>query len=307
MENSESIQDVQITNEPKPAIPWGWLRASLQFLVWLILVKIVIESIAAVAVVLIQGQDPTSLMGDPAGAIEKIGIIGMTVISLIGFGGTILMVWIFRHFIDKKSMLSLGFEFKGYRNDLLAGMGWGFVLMLIGFVALWISGMLKVTSVNFDPISMFFYLLMFIVVALNEEILMRGYVLINLMDSMNKYIALVVSSLLFSAMHLMNPNVSLVSVINLFLAGILLGIYFIHKGNLWFPIGMHLTWNFFQGPIFGFEVSGEITNSLIVQEITGPELLTGGKFGFEGSLLATVAIIVLTIVIHLKHKKVEVA
>jgi membrane protease YdiL (CAAX protease family) len=167
--------------------------------------------------------------------------------------------------------------------------------------------MLKVTSVHFDPISMFFYLLMFIVVALNEEILMRGYVLINLMDSMNKYIALVVSSLLFSAMHLMNPNVSLVSVINLFLAGILLGIYFIHKGNLWCPIGMHLTWNFFQGPIFGFEVSGEITNSLIVQEITGPELLTGGKFGFEGSLLATVAIIVLTIVIHLKHKKVEVA
>lgn len=137
--------------------------------------------------------------------------------------------------------------------------------------------------------------------------MVRGYVLINLMDSMNKYIALVLSSLLFSAMHLMNANMSLVPAINIFLAGILLGIYFIHKGNLWFPIGMHFTWNFFQGPIFGFEVSGHITNSIIVQEIAGHELLTGGKFGFEGSLIATVAMIVLTIVIHLKHKKVHVA
>ncbi|MEJ2543449.1 MAG: CPBP family intramembrane metalloprotease, partial [Calditrichaceae bacterium] len=220
-----------------------------------------------------------SLMGDQAGIIEKIGVIGMTVISLFGLGGTLLTVWLFRKFIDRKSMLSLGFKFKPYRNDLLAGMGWGFLLILIGFVVLWISGMLKVTSVQFDPVSIFFYLLMFIIVALNEEILIRGYVLL----------------------------ISLVSVINLFLAGILLGIYFIHKGNLWFPIGMHLTWNFFQGPIFGFEVSGQITNSIIVQDISGHELLTGGEFGFEGSLIATVAMIVLTIVIHLKHKKADIA
>ncbi len=301
-ENLKIIENVHNASTAKPAIKWGWLRALIQLIVWFI-VNLLITGIATIAVVIIQGQDPAILMGDQAGIIEKIGIIGMTIISLFGLGGTLLTVWLFRKFIDKKSMKSLGFEFKAYRNDLFAGMGWGFLLILIGFMALWISGMLKISSVQFNPLSIFFFLLMFIIVALNEEILVRGYILINLMDSMNKYIALIISSLLFATMHLMNANMSLVPAINIFLAGILLGIYFVHKGNLWFPIGMHITWNFFQGPIFGFEVSGHITDSIIVQDIAGHELLTGGEFGFEGSLIATVAMIVLTIVIHLKHKR----
>ena len=139
MDNPETIQEVQSSPEIKPAIRWGWLRALLQLIVWFI-VNALISGIATVAVVLIQGQDPASLMGDQAEIIEKIGIIGMTFISLVGLGGTLLTVWLFRKFIDKKSMLSLGFEFKIYRNDLFAGMGWGFILILIGFLALWISG-----------------------------------------------------------------------------------------------------------------------------------------------------------------------
>ena len=306
MDNLETTQDVQTSSESKPAIQLGWLRAFLQLIAWFIFYAIV-TSIATLAIALIRGIDPSTLMGDEAAIFEKLGIGWMTLVQLIGFGCTLLTVWIFRRFIDKKSMLSLGFEFKAYRNDLLAGMGWGFILMLIGFGVLWISGMLTVTGIQFDPVSLSFYLLMFIIVAFNEEILMRGYVLINLMDSMNKYAALILSSLLFSAMHLMNANMSIVPAINIFLAGILLGIYFIHKGNLWFPIGMHFTWNFFQGPIFGFEVSGLITNSIIVQEIAGHELLTGGEFGFEGSLIATVAMVILIAVLHLKYRKVAVA
>jgi membrane protease YdiL (CAAX protease family) len=302
MDNIETTPDVTSSMESKPAIQWGWLRAILLLIAWFIVFSL-LSGVASVVVILAQGQDPATLMTDQAAVIEKIGIIGMTFISLIGFGGTILMVWIFRKFIDRKTLLSLGFEFKAYRNDLFAGMGWGFVLILIGFLVLWISGMLKVAGTQFNFVSIFFYIIMFIIVALNEEILMRGYVLINLMDSMNKYVALILSSVLFSIMHLMNANMSLLPAINLFLAGILLGIYFIHKGNLWFPIGMHFTWNFFQGPIFGFEVSGLITDSIIVQEIAGHELLTGGEFGFEGSLIATVAMIILISVIHLRHRK----
>ena len=306
MDNLETTQDVQTSSESKPAIQLGWLRAFLQLIAWFIFYAIV-TSIATLAIALIRGIDPSTLMGDEAAIFEKLGIGWMTLVQLIGFGCTLLTVWIFRRFIDKKSMLSLGFEFKAYRSDLLAGMGWGFILMLIGFGVLWISGMLTVTGIQFDPVSLSFYLLMFIIVAFNEEILMRGYVLINLMDSMNKYAALILSSLLFSGMHLMNANMSIVPAINIFLAGILLGIYFIHKGNLLFPIGMHFTWNFFQGPIFGFEVSGLITNSIIVQEIAGHELLTGGEFGFEGSLIATVAMVILIAVLHLKYRKVAVA
>jgi len=81
-----------------------------------------------------------------------------------------------------------------------------------------------------------------------------------------------------------------------------LGIYYIHKQNLWFPIGIHFTWNLFQGAVLGFEVSGTKTVSMITQNIQGNELITGGEFGFEASLLATILMIVSIIVIHLKYR-----
>ena len=131
---------------------------------------------------------------------------------------------------------------------------------------------------------------------------MRGYVLTNLMASMNKYWALVASSVIFSVMHLANDNVSILPTVNLFLAGILLGIYTIHKRNLWFPIAMHFTWNFMQGPVLSFEVSGLKTDSFINQEIAGYELMTGGEFGFEGSILLTVMMLAAIYYIDRKNK-----
>ncbi len=122
---------------------------------------------------------------------------------------------------------------------------------------------------------------------------------------MNKYFALIVSSVLFSAMHLSNANMSLIPFINIVLAGLLLGIYYIHKQNLWFPIGMHLTWNYFQGPVLGFEVSGTKTYTLITQNIEGNALITGGEFGFEGSLLATFIMIIAITVIHFQFRKID--
>jgi membrane protease YdiL (CAAX protease family) len=93
-------------------------------------------------------------------------------------------------------------------------------------------------------------------------------------------------------MHLGNPNIGILPLLNLFLAGIFLGIYTIHKNNLWFPIGAHLTWNYLQGPIFGFEVSGNKINSLFEQKPNGHELLTGGNFGFEGSIILTLFLMI---------------
>ena len=122
------------------------------------------------------------------------------------------------------------------------------------------------------------------------------------MQSMNRYVALSISSVIFMSIHLLNPNVNFLSVINLFLAGIVLGIYYIHKPNLWLPIGMHLTWNFFQGPIFGFEVSGIETKSIIGQSIKGNEIITGGAFGFEGSIIATILIVTMILYLDKKYK-----
>jgi hypothetical protein len=93
-------------------------------------------------------------------------------------------------------------------------------------------------------------------------------------------------------MHLGNPNIGMLPLANLFLAGIFLGVYRIHKNNLWFPIGAHLMWNYLQGPIYGFEVSGNKINSLFEQKLKGHEVLTGGNFGYEGSIILTVFLII---------------
>ena len=302
--NNNDAAFISVQEQPHPAIKWGWLRATILLIVWFI-VYAVLSGAGALLVIIVSGQDPTTLMSDAANLIETLGIGATIFISLTGFGGTMLCVWIFRRFIDRRSLLSLGFEIRNYGNDLLAGMGWGAGLIVIGFAVLYLSGMLEIQALEFQPGSFFLYFILFSLVSLNEEILIRGYVLTNLMDSMNKYLALLVSSVLFALLHLANANMSVPAFINLILAGLILGIYYIHKRNLWFPIGMHLTWNFFQGPVFGFEVSGNKTSSIIIQNVSGPDLLTGGEFGLEGSLLATVAIVLITLAIHWKHRPVS--
>jgi hypothetical protein len=130
-----------------------------------------------------------------------------------------------------------------------------------------------------------------VIVALNEEILMRGYILNNLMDSMNKYWALLISATIFSVLHGMNPNISFLAIINIMLAGIILGSSYIFTRNLWFPISLHLFWNFFQGPVLGYSVSGMKIDSVFKVTLLGNTTVNGGQFGFEGSIVCTVLLI----------------
>ena len=205
--------------------------------------------------------------------------------------GVLFTVWIFQKFVNRESFTSIGLRFKGYKNDLYKGLLAGAVLISIGFITLIILNLISVDLTYFSAYDQIFYLILFAVVSLNEEIAIRGYILQNLSRSFNKYIALAISSLLFMTMHLGNPNIDILPILNLFLAGIFLGVYSIHKNNLWFPIGAHLTWNYLQGPIYGFEVSGNKINSLFEQDLSGHDILTGGNFGYEGSIILTAFLI----------------
>jgi hypothetical protein len=105
---------------------------------------------------------------------------------------------------------------------------------------------------------------------------------------MNRLIALPVSAVMFSLGHIFNSNFSWMGFWNIFLAGILLGMPYIYTKSLWLPIALHFSWNFFQGTIFGFNVSGHVTYSLFTQSRTTDTIWNGGKFGFEGSVLSLV-------------------
>lgn len=288
-------------SESSPRIKSGWIRATLFFIVSLITSQI-FAGIGLVVVLIATGFDLSALSNQEEITSAVKGVKFLLPLKVIEFLSVMLCVWLFIRFIDRKPLESIGLRIKGYEKDLKMGLALGAGLIAIGFLILFILGYLSVDGFSFPIGTVILYFLLFVVVSFHEEIMMRGYVLNNLMQSMNRYVALSISSVIFMSIHLLNPNVNFLSVVNLFLAGIVLGIYYIHKPNLWLPIGMHLTWNFFQGPIFGFEVSGIETKSIINQSVRGNEIITGGAFGFEGSILATILIITIIVYLDKKYK-----
>ncbi|BAX80413.1 CPBP family intramembrane glutamic endopeptidase [Labilibaculum antarcticum] len=267
----------------EPAIKRGWLRALLIIIPFLI-VSVIFQVIGAFIWAVISKDNILEILKN----ISEISSLGFLVIQVFSTIGTFLLIWIYTRFIDRKKIIDLGFSFKKRTKDILYGLFAGFIMMGVGSLILYFSGNLTFGSITFNLIALAQSVLLFILVSINEEIFVRGYLLRNFMDSMNRYVALIVSALIFMAIHLMNPNVSLVGLTNIFIAGLLLGIGYIFTKNLWFPLALHFSWNFFQGPIFGFEVSGTNSSSLISHSIQGNEILTGGQFGLEGSIIATI-------------------
>ncbi|HEX2062662.1 MAG TPA: CPBP family intramembrane glutamic endopeptidase, partial [Thermoanaerobaculia bacterium] len=105
----------------------------------------------------------------------------------------------------------------------------------------------------------------------------------------NRAFAVIFVAIVFAALHGNNSSVTPLGLANIFLGGLLLGLAYQRYGRLWFPIGLHLAWNLMSGPILGHEVSGyEALHTVFREAGGGPELLTGGEFGIEGSVWMTV-------------------
>jgi len=122
---------------------------------------------------------------------------------------------------------------------------------------------------------------------IGEELIFRGVVYRIFEEMFGSVIALLVSAAFFGATHLANPGATLTSGAAIALeAGVLLGVSYMMVRNLWLPIGLHFGWNFAESAIFGSVVSGNAFKGLFSTTLTGPELLTGGKFGPEASVVA---------------------
>ena len=138
-------------------------------------------------------------------------------------------------------------------------------------------------------------------VSVNEEVFSRGYLLVVIAQGLafksigskkSILISLLFTSVVFGLFHLGNTSASSASTLNIALAGILLGLAMVYTGSLAIPLGIHLTWNFFQGIIYGMPTSGHISETYLIQtKLVGPEIFTGGAFGPEAGLIGTFVII----------------
>jgi len=222
-------------------------------------------------------------------------------------------VYVARRWLDKLSFESLGLKLNIQTLfDILAGIGITFLQM--GFIYILMLGLGWLTfegfAWEFDPInvvitSVLTTFVVFIFVGWNEELLSRGYHLQTIASGTNLFWGVVISSAVFGLLHLGNPNATWVSAAGIFFAGVFLAYGYIRTKQLWLPIGLHIGWNFFEGVVFGFPVSGLDIYALTRIQVHGPELWTGGAFGPEAGLIVLPSLLVGAGLIYLYTKNRE--
>ena len=210
--------------------------------------------------------------------------------------------------IDKRSFHEFGFELnQSWFKDFLAGNGMAIIAM--GAIVLFARQMGWFTLVGvdftlFEPkflIGLFSSLLFMIAVSVWEEAYFRSYLITNIKEGMqfnrldNRIpivIAVLLSSFIFGFAHITNPNASVISSLNITLAGIVLAYPYIVTKSIAIPVGMHLSWNYFQSVVFGLPVSGQpLEPSILRFETPGPEIYTGGNFGPEAGIIGLLGLI----------------
>lgn len=191
------------------------------------------------------------------------------------------------------------------RRDVLCGTLVAVLIYAVGFLFLLAGGWIAVADIGVEWGSLVQAFLLMTLVSLAEETMVRGFVLGHLLDAgINRFVALVLSSLLFSSMHLANPNFSTTAFLNIFIAGLLLGSVFIYTRSLAFSVCLHLFWNWIQGPVLGFGVSGLASADSVLTLTLAPQtLMNGGDFGFEASLPCTVLMLLFLTLILLRYEK----
>lgn len=229
------------------------------------------------------------------------------IMVLTGFGllGSFLVLGLFMKKVDKEPFVNLGFRRTGITYDLVKGTLLGFFIMLAGSMVLVLLGQIQFVETTIDIQELVYTGILYLMVAILEETVFRGYILRNLLKVYSPISAILVSSVLFGMVHGFNANISWVGFINIFLSGLLMGLFYYRNRRLWLPIAFHFSWNFFQS-IFGFHVSGNKSYSLVHWYRPENNVYNGGEFGFEGSILAIVIqVLLIGIVLYSVRKEVS--
>ena len=205
--------------------------------------------------------------------------------------------------IEKNALSSLGFV----KRNWLKYLGWGimFSLVQMGVIALvyQVSGIgsFELNELSLEPILFILGLFPFwLLQGGTEEVATRGWLLTRIAARTNLPLAIAISSSLFGFLHLGNSGVTFLSVLNIVLDGVLAGLLLIYTDSIWLVVAQHGTWNYLQGNLLGFQVSGTGADVSIFSFTmgSGPDWLTGGEFGAEGSIITTLVLLLSLVIVY---------
>jgi membrane protease YdiL (CAAX protease family) len=237
-----------------------------------------------------------------------LGTVFRVVSSLSAVLGVALVVAVAGVVLDRRRLPDFGFHVdRSWWADCAFGTALGVALMAAIFLVGVAAGWFRVVGTAFAEPGFSFlglvagYLVVFAAVSLTEELMVRGYLLTNLAEGLRLgpvtgraalALAVLLTSGLFGWLHAGNPNATLISTVTIALAGVFLAAGYALTGELALPLGLHFSWNYAQGVLFGFPVSGlRVGVAIIRTRETGPDLVTGGRFGPEAGLLGVIAIL----------------
>ncbi|MCL7454869.1 MAG: CPBP family glutamic-type intramembrane protease [Anaerolineae bacterium] len=288
----------------------GWVLALTMSQVFLLA-----GSLPANVVILYLGfTDPRFSLGLAPGEMLDL-LIGtpraQVILLVLGFAPIVLLVWAWLAWYERRPFWTLGFERQGARKELLRGVlaGVGAFAAVAGLLAL--SGSVRSAPRAAAGPGLWSWslpLLMILAWAVqgsSEEILFRGWLMPVIGARHRPWAGVLLTALSFALLHGLNLSVSWLALFNLLLVGLFFSLYALWEGGLWGVCGFHLAWNWAQGNLFGFEVSGNppAGGALLPLALSGPRLLTGGGFGPEGGLAVTAVMLAgLAVILELARR-----
>ena len=213
--------------------------------------------------------------------------------------------------LEQRNLSSMGIRRRGFFAEYGLGLLIGSALLGLAVLIAHATDAIEVTAnpdANLGLILVFFFA--FAIQALSEELLCRGYLMMSLFRTASPLASVLISALIFAVLHSGNTAVTPLALLNIFLVGIIFGVYTLKRGNIWGAAAIHAAWNFMQGNVFGIPVSGSNT-SISLFNVSLNELrhqVNGGSFGLEGGLAVTIVLLIaIGLVFPLKAKKSELA
>lgn len=263
--------DATLAVNRQPGRLWAFLQFPLTRIV-----------LAVVALALVIGIIQTAFKAAGIVPHSALGVVG----ALLIVAGTLAAYAAFVHLVERRRVTELGR--KGAVRELGVGFALGFVLFSLTMLVLWLLGQVDVVAAG-GWTAVGYPLLDAVIAAVTEEVLMRGVLFRIVEESLGSWIALAFSAALFGALHAFNRGATLTSSVAIALeAGVLLAAVFMLTRRLWMVFGLHMAWNFTEGGIFGASVSGGDAHGVYASQFHGPDVLTGGAFGPEASIVAVV-------------------
>lgn len=199
--------------------------------------------------------------------------------------GTVAVIFIFLTQIEKRDTRFIGLKKTSFLKIFYTFIS-TCLFVFLPFISLNIANSIELIDFQFSFYKITLVVILYFFVAINEELFFRGYLLPSLLNILSAKYCVIIVSVLFSAIHLLNSDISHIGLFNIFLFSLILSIIFLKTRNIILVITIHFGWNIAQS-MMGFNVSGSKTDSIFILNFLGKESLTGGGFGLEGSIILT--------------------